>query len=383
MPDFSMPDFHLDENPAFFGEAICELAIAEPQRGLVVARAALDLGDVVLARSVSWAYGVRLQSRDRIQVGERALAEELVQNDDDLTVVSIIRGIAAQAATDRAWTLATLLSAPIDRSGRIADDVCGTFTHSGELEFSSLGETIVLAFIDKLARCPSIENHWIQEFLVAASRVIPARVIQFLIERIERDGQDSAGEFQALPYLWDEQPRLKIRESADVRVHLRTIREWLLSAPKSTATIFWGPKLYAAVAGGYDQVVLADLEAWAKSGDAKELEVVARVLSEAPQGFIFDQRTFVVELLERAATVGQECLDRLRSSLWRSAIAGMRHGTPGQPFPEDEARRARSTEALGHISRGSPAWVLFAGLKRDAEADIKRSLQEDEELFEE
>jgi hypothetical protein len=39
--------------------------------------------------------------------------------------------------------------------------------------------------------------------------------------------------------------------------------------------------------------------------------------------------------------------------------------------------------ALARLSRSSPAWVLFDGLKRGAERDIQRESQEDEELFEE
>lgn len=366
-----------------FGGALYQFAMARRERALVLARAALDLGDVVIARSVSGAYGARLHSRERIQSEERALAERLVRSDDDFTAMAIIRGIAAQAAADRSWTLATLLAAPIDRSPKIADEVFCMFTHPGELPFKSLGEPTVLACIDKLAACPSIENHWVEEFLAAASRTVPSRVIQFMIERIERDAGGSVREFQPMPYLWDEHPRLKFRETADLAAHLKTIREWLLSTRKNMAKTFWGPKLYRSVAVDYDQVVLADLDAWMKSGDAEKLAVVARILSEAPQGFVFDQRAFVVELLEHAATVSQKCLDGLSSALWGSAISGMRHGVPGEPFPEDETRRNRSAEALAQMSRQSPAWSLFNSLKRDAERDITHKQQEDEELFDE
>jgi hypothetical protein len=366
-----------------FGEALCQVALAEPERALVVAGEALELDDVAIARNVSWAYSVRLlRSRDGILAEERALAERLIQSADDFTATSIIRGVAAQATSDRSWTHTTLLSARIDRSPLVADEVFATF-HAGELQVGSLGAATLAAFLEKLATCPRIENHWIQEFLGKASRVAPGRVVELLIGRIEQDAGDTTGEFQAMPYLWDEHPRLAIRESGDLGNQLKRIREWLLTAPANVATGFWGPKLYAAVAGGYDQAVLDDLDTWTESGDAKKLAVVGRILQEAPRGFVFDQRAWVVRLLDRTAVVSDECVRKLQGSLWGSAMSGGRQGTVGMPFPEDEERRDRAAEALTHVSRSSPAWALFDGLMRDAQRDIKWKQREDEELFEE
>jgi len=76
-------------------------------------------------------------------------------------------------------------------------------------------------------------------------------------------------------------------------------------------------------------------------------------------------------------------VDGLSSSLWGSAVSGMRRGAPGTPFPEDEARRDRSTEALGQVPRSSPAWSLYNNLKQGAEVDIRQKHEQDEELFEE
>lgn len=92
---------------------------------------------------------------------------------------------------------------------------------------------------------------------------------------------------------------------------------------------------------------------------------------------------FVVELLQHAATVSKTSLDEMRSALWQAAISGLRHGKPGKPFPEDEARRDRSTEALKLVPRGSVAWFFFERLKHSAEGDIKHQQERDEELFDE
>jgi hypothetical protein len=98
---------------------------------------------------------------------------------------------------------------------------------------------------------------------------------------------------------------------------------------------------------------------------------------------VFDQRAWVVKLLDRAAAVSEECVRKLQGSLWGSAMSGGRHGDVGMPFPEDEERRDRSSKALEHVSRSSPAWALFDALMRDAERDIKWRQREDEERFDE
>ncbi len=366
-----------------FGEAICQMALTDSENAWSTANKALDLDDVEIRRSVAWAYGVRLHSGDTVGSKERTLTEQLVQSDDDGTVRAIVWGVAAQAATNRSWALATLLSAPIDRSPELADEVFATLMHSGPLECSSLSEGTVRALISKLAVCPSIDNHWIQEFVARASMITPSAVVEFLIGRIGRDGADAGGRFQPMPYFWEERAKLKVRESGDLGRQLRKIREWLFAAPRNAATEFWGPKLYGAVAGGYDEKVLDDLGTWTKSGDAAKFAVIGRILADAPRRFVFERRGFVVELLEQAAAMSQECLDGLRSSLWRSAMSGMRHGTPGSPFPEDEETRDRSVEALAQISPSSPAWQLFSVLKGDAEANIRWKHQDDERLLEE
>jgi transcriptional regulator with XRE-family HTH domain len=374
-----------DPNDRFrsvLGESLYKLAIADPTCALTLANAALAMGDTSLEHTVSWAYGLKLANTGGADAGERALVERLIRHPDPNVALGVIRGVSAQVKSDPAWALATLLKAPIDRSSQVADEVCATFTADGDSTFESLDESTVIATLERLGACPSIDRHWVQEFLVAASLRVPLPVVQLLTKRIDVDAGDHTHTFQALPYAWEDKQTLRFRETADFPVHLKLVREWLLSAPKSGAVHFWGGKLYAAIAGSYDEVVLADLDEWTRSGDEKKLAVVARVLSAAPSHFVFEHRDFVVILLERAADVSEDALNRMRASLWGSAVSGGRHGVPGRPFPEDEAQRTDSGDALSKLSRSSPAWDLYESLRRDAEGDIKRKLDEDEELFE-
>jgi hypothetical protein len=61
----------------------------------------------------------------------------------------------------------------------------------------------------------------------------------------------------------------------------------------------------------------------------------------------------------------------------------MRHGTPGQPFPEDIERKTKSEEAVARLPKGSPVGEFYADLIRDADQDIRRKRDDDEALKEE
>src|ERR1700744_4612356 len=106
-------------------------------------------------------------------------------------------------------------------------------------------------------------------------------------------------------------------------------------------------------------MVISDLYDWIKSGDEKKLSVVGSILATAPEDFVFENVSFVVDVLDRCADVSENCADAMRSALWSSASSGMRHGTPGSPFPEDLAKRAAAEHALKSLPVGSQAWKLY------------------------
>jgi hypothetical protein len=138
--------------------------------------------------------------------------------------------------------------------------------------------------------------------------------------------------------------------------------------------------LYAAVVGGYDAVVIEDLRDWTRAGDRERLEIVAALLGKAPHSFVFSQRVFVVELLERAAAIGQDCLDTICESVGSSVILRARQGVFGAPFPEDVEQERESAAAAAVVSRASPAWKFFDNLRRNAESNIRWKHQGDEEI---
>lgn len=363
-----------------FGHVLLKLAMCEAQIALQLAQVAISQSNLSLQRNVAWTYANRLRSSEEVLPEERALVQTLVQSEDDTTVTLVLPGISGQ--NNRTWTIETLLLAPIGRSEHVANEVFSVFALPGDLQVGSLDDLTTCAFLDRLAPCPTINSGWILEFLSHAASLVPMHTIDFLMKRIDRHSESADASFHPLPFgLYDHRTHLNFRDSPDLPRYLLRIREWILKTLHSRSVVGCEPQLYAAVAGEFDQIVVTDLETWVRSSDADKLTVVGRILAESPPSFVFDQREFVVDLLDRASLVGEDCVEQLISALWSAAAAGVRRGTAGSPFPQDLNRRDLSDKVLAHVSQVSPAWRLYYTLKLDAQLDIRRKQQMDDEFF--
>src|ERR1700686_3210947 len=140
-------------------------------------------------------------------------------------------------------------------------------------------------------------------------------------------------------------------------------------------------ELFETLFGSFDGEVVQLLDEWSATADKNDMCLIANVLHEAPPNFIFSQVSFVSRLLERAKRLGGETLRRLSSALASSAISGIRHGVPGEPFPRDLEMKANAESVLRSLSRFSATYQLYEDIKRHAEWGIERA-RLDREAFE-
>jgi hypothetical protein len=364
----------------YFGAALLRLASCRPDEAHRLASSALDSEDAVLVRGVAEAYSALLYGGDEIRPTARAIVERVVRSSDCLAVQAILRGIASRPPAETPWVLRTLVSAPIDHNAKVADEVCSQILHAKTLGFDALEDLTIRQILEKLRACPSIHDYWVEHFFGAASVRLPQEVLDLLFRRVvDRDGVGTSTE-EPFSFQWDRQTPLRYRELPDFPRHLRSVRNWMLSHWENGTVRFWGPMLYSAVAGAYDDAVMDDLREWASHGDRARVEVVAALIAKAPSNFVFSNRPFVVALLEHAATLGKECLDEVRSSIGWSVRRAARQGSFGIPFPEDVQQKTDAEAAMAKVSRASPAWRFFSDLRRDAESNIRWKQQRDEEV---
>jgi len=374
-----IPDGELQD---MFSASLFPLMEFDPKKGLEIAQQALSAGIVSLTRQVTLVLAGRQCADKSTPHDERKLMLSLLSHSDEYVRTSAIRGAVGGARGDVAAMTSALLLVDLSGSRAATSEFFREIVSDEGLLRAFLVEDLAERVLEKIHDLPSIEDYWLEQYLARLSEAVPLLFVEFLLKRIEHDVVDEKREFQPLPYLWDEKMPFKARSAGVHKEILRQIREWSLNAPDHWAVRFWAPKLYVAISEGFDDESIQDLLAWA-AHDPARFKVVSTLLREAPRSFVTNHVNAVSALFERAEVIGGDAVRNLRSSLFAAAVSGTRHGTPGQPFPEDIERKTRAEEALARLPKGSPVGEFYADLIRDADQDIRRKRDDDEALKEE
>ena len=112
------------------------------------------------------------------------------------------------------------------------------------------------------------------------------------------------------------------------------------------------------------------LDEWISSGSGDRIKAAALLVSNADPSFAFKHVGFVSNLLERAQAASYDCYQSVSSNLDRSALSGIRSGTPGLPMPEDVAMRDQAAAVANRFDSGSPTFRFYDSLAKSAEANI-------------
>jgi transcriptional regulator with XRE-family HTH domain len=365
----------------FFVGGFLALITKEPEEGVAVAKRAVKGGNPELTQDVAWTLASR-QGREDALAAEGELLLELLSHANANVVACAVRGVAKGASSDVSKVFAALMKVDFGRSNGVAATVFQEIVNSEGLLAVSLKEDVMDELFEKLVRVPTIEDFWIEKFLTHVSEKDPVRLVEFLLRRIEKAAVVSDEKLQPMPYLWDEKLPFRARASQDFREATKRLREWMLTAPDHWVVDFWAPKLYAAIAAGFDESIVRDFLRWTENHDRGRYDVVVKLLRDAPSAFVTENVGLVEELFQRAEDIGPDAIRALRSSLFAAAMSGVRHGTPGQPFPEDVARKTKSEEAVARLPAGSPSSEFYLSLVSDADRDIRQKKLDDDAMFE-
>jgi transcriptional regulator with XRE-family HTH domain len=243
-----------------------------------------------------------------------------------------------------------------------------------------LSDTELESVINKLEIINDIDDYHIEEFLNYASARLPLVVIKLLIKRIELSKARKTGEkYQPLSY--SSKTLLKgFNSNPYYKDVLREVRNKILD--RTWQTGFWVPKLFKSVSNNFDDVGVAILLEWIDSGKKERLEGIGKIIEDAPENYIFQHPDFVTKMFSAAKPYGPDFLKSVRNSLVSSTVFRSKHGTPGQPMPEDVELKENSEKMLLKYSRGSLEYELFESLLRHAKREIDDQLKEDRELLE-
>src|SRR5437763_10942450 len=116
------------------------------------------------------------------------------------------------------------------QSTRLADETLSMFSSHHVFDVQDLMPRQMNLILDRLRTLPSLDGHWIGEFLGALSPAAPQQVLALLIDRISLAGDHSRADYRPIPYGWDERSPLRFRETDAFEVILRNLRNWAAGA---------------------------------------------------------------------------------------------------------------------------------------------------------
>ncbi|MFH2015978.1 MAG: helix-turn-helix domain-containing protein [Pseudomonadota bacterium] len=257
----------------------------------------------------------------------------------------------------------------------VADEVAVMFQFGQRLELTMMSDEDVLALLAKFEPLPKLEGHWLDKLIANISELYPWECARFFMRRVE-----------AAPSVPDMRPanhgpwsgeRLRIKRSPEASRIMREVAGWMRSGiGRGWQFDYHSRELFECMFGPFDANVVGFLSEWLSTATTEDLRTIASIVRESDPAFVFDQAGFVVALLECARRLGPDVHRHVTGELFASAIGGVKHGSPGQAFPEDLELKARAERMLATLPRFSPAVSLYEDLKQHAEASIRWSLRE-------
>ena len=363
----------------FLQPLLSNVRIWNAERARAISRQALGRGTNILCSSLAasyqsrgWAASATAQDIDHI--------ETLLIHEDMFVRKLAIGSIGFLAEAQQSVAIDLVKRVELGDSEGLASELCRLFYGGWGPRFGDLTVDDLMIILSKLEDVLSIEDLYINTFLIKASELNPVLVVGFLLNRIRKEHNGNS-RYDPLPILGFREPLVGLATSPDQERILRDIRDASVEHRRSVG--YWIPQLFREVSSGFESASsLKVLDEWINSGSADRISSAAHLVSGARRDFVFKHVEFTSNLLERAYAANFGCYQSVSSSLTRSALSGTRSGTPGQPFPEDVAMKDHARAVAGKFDAGSPTDRFYASLAESAEASIRDQLLRDEEQFE-
>jgi hypothetical protein len=361
----------------WFNVVIIMLAKKDRQLALSFMKRAVKTKSKTISRCLAFALGRGLYDL-QITDGEVKIIKQLSTAKDSQTRQLIVPAVKRFPQEKKPLALDILLGINLGTSAKLADAVLEEFDDKhGTFKVTDLSKEQLEKLLDQLTRCPSIDEYHVGLFLSELSSFDPLSTLKLLIDRVEHKEADPKASYEPFSYSWTHDAPLRFHETVHYEKILRLARNWASEKSKSWVRLHYGTNLFKLVSSSFDRTTIRVLEEWIMSADEEQLKATAHLLREANNNFVWDNKEFVVKLLEQAQKHGDDCYKSVCSSLYSSVIQGEKSGTPGEPFPRDIRQRDRAEKTMANLPPGSPAQKFYKNLYKSALNEIKRQTERD------
>lgn len=239
------------------------------------------------AQAIGWNRGLR-----ELYPGELDLLLELASDPDVVIRRNVARAAQLVARTQTAEATRLLAAIRFGDDENLADAFFMAFRLEYGISWNNFSEPELDLIRKDLVALPGIGEYSVSKALADRSATHPEWVLGLLLERIElAETLNSIREYDALPYSWDNQ--LRIRDTSAFIASLNGILAWIAEDLDPWLQRRMGADLFSAVAGKYDSQVVDLLAKTLAAGTEKMALAVVAILHEAPRTFIWDEPDFV------------------------------------------------------------------------------------------
>ena len=368
---------------AFASVALSELFRADAAEGRKLIAQFFAEGSSDLAGAVGRAYGFIGLKPEEYDEADFAAIRRVLGSTNEGVVLNALGVIRNFATANPRLAIDMLLCIDLGISRHLADETLMILHSDKSLPFRALTEADVDALLNKLMRLSELDDYWIDAFLSKASRHFPRLCATFFMQRVEYAATKSDWDYRPCNFGPYAHEPMRFRETSEFGSLLREVSQWMSRRDHGDYHFHHRAReLFGAMFCPFDDVLVKFLTEWLDVATERDILTICDILDQAHPEFVFEQRPFVLQLLEKATQFGKKTLDRALGVLSSSAVSGMRSGTPGEPFPQDQAMKENAEKALKDTPRFSPAYELYEDVRQCAEQRIQRQLQ-DAERFEE
>ena len=370
---------------ADFGSfALCSLLRREPEEAHRRISAFLARGDEPLP-FVSRAYamgafgGRPLDSQDRDVI-------RLIFRSEDASVLAAAAWVFREVAEkEKRFAIEVLAGANPKLMQSSRGEVFMWLDDDKFIPFDLIPDEDLARIVELLAVPDSLDEHFVREFLARVAKRNPRHVIELAKKRLDQAVVGENWKYSPIGGLGG-----GAAESLNLLAHpdgpglFRETLNWALTRTVAGYQFSYRfADLVTGVFGCSESSFASTLEAWSAGGGEGHYAVLAAVLREVPNSFVFNEHDFVVRILRAARGVGRAAQRSISSSLFASALGGGRSSIPGQPSPMDLDMKERAEQMLASLAKSDPAHGLYTDIRAHAEAEIERSRAEGRILDEE
>ena len=352
----------------YVGKAL-SVVIAADNTSLVDEFLRRSRDSVPVLRQISEAYA-RFESNRAYRPSEIELLKRIFQSKDEMVgrhAASLVQQVAKRSP---ALAVELVCEVDLEAHPRAIHDMFMWLSSEKTIPPNEL-RSRRRQLLNKLRPLPKLEDHWVLKFLSSSIKEDGQAVVELVQERLKEASRRKD---------WAYTPLRKRHRGDGVGLLsapngprlLRDILEWGLIEAVDHASIRRLGEAVAGLCGKFEKTLFEVLLSFMSTPTSERATLVAAVLRQAQNDFIYESPTFIRELLNTAELVGQAALDDLHAAIVVATRSGMRGGGVGQPFPEDVKLERHATQMLATLSRADPSYDLYDDLLKDARDSISR-----------